>query len=131
MLVTNRRVQEFKDLSVINYAYWIIGDRKFLLSRKHTRNIRDLTTKWRSSLVNASIDWANDPASIVLAQVAKDYDKDLQWRNPRNFLDNPNKDYYFIGPTGPGDTLVFSTPTPERSRPPRQLTLQEAWSRKK
>ena len=56
VLVTNGRVREFKDLSVINYAYWIIGDRKFLLSRKQTRNIGDLATKWRSSLVNASID---------------------------------------------------------------------------
>ena len=131
VLVTNGRVREFKDLSVINYAYWIIGDRKFLLSRKRTRNIGDLATKWRTSLVNASINWANDPASIVLAQAAKDYDEDRQRRNPANFLNNPNKDYYFIGPTGPGDALVFSSPTPERSRPPRQLTLQEAWSRNK
>ena len=92
----------------------------------------DLATKWWSSLVNPCIDWANDPTSIMIAQAAKDHEADLERRNPEVFCTawRNNPDYYLIGPTGPGDTLVFHSSTPEGSRPPHQLTLMEAWSHK-
>ncbi|KAF8427111.1 hypothetical protein L210DRAFT_786956, partial [Boletus edulis BED1] len=32
--------------NLLNYKYWIIGDRRFLLSRKRTSNVGDLVTQW-------------------------------------------------------------------------------------
>ena len=63
---------------MLNYKYWIFGDRRFLISRKRTNNLRDLVTKWCLSMIRASFDWANDPTSIMIAQAAQEYnDKEL------------------------------------------------------
>ena len=45
----------------------------------------DLTTKWRTSLVNACTDWAQDPTSIMIAQAAMDHEADVLQRNPKHF----------------------------------------------
>ena len=67
-----------ESFNLLNYEYWIFGDRRFLISRKRTDNLGDLGTKWRSSMIRASFDWANNPTSIMIAQAAQEYnDKQL------------------------------------------------------
>ena len=46
-------------VNLLNYEYWIIGDRRFLVSRKCTKNMGDLITQWRSSMVKAFLNYDN------------------------------------------------------------------------
>ena len=66
--------QSISEINLLNYEFWIIGDRQFLFSCKRTANVGDLVTRWWRSQVRASFDWSNDPVSIIMLQAARNLD---------------------------------------------------------
>ena len=120
--------QSISEMNLLNYEFWIIGDRRFLLSHKRTPNVGDLVTRWRRSQVRASFDWSNDPVSVIMLQAARNLDLMLadiheDKHEAYSHFCNERNDRLRAkgGLQGGHDTLDF--------RGLRQLTLSEAWSR--
>ena len=115
-------------VNLLNYEYWIIGDRRFLISRKRTKNVGDLITQWRSSMVKAFLDYDNNPASLIIAQAAQeyaDYDHAEMLRDRQKAMDAWMEEHRIPGMK---DALDFSNENHGQLPIQRQLTLTEAWS---
>ncbi|KAH0825677.1 hypothetical protein J3R83DRAFT_10914 [Lanmaoa asiatica] len=107
--------------NLLNYEYWILGDRRFLLSRKRTSNVGDLVTRWRSSMVRASFDWSDNPADIMIASAAQIWaEREERTLAQQDAINQWQKKHPL--PKGAKDALDFSQGL-------RQLTLSEAWSK--
>ncbi|KAF8547927.1 hypothetical protein OG21DRAFT_1526821 [Imleria badia] len=59
---------------MLNYEYWIIGDRRWLLSRKRTANVSDVVTRWRNALIRSHPDYENDPAAEIVKEAMQHYE---------------------------------------------------------
>jgi hypothetical protein len=102
--------------NLLNYEYWIFGDRRFLISRKKTKNLGDMVTRWRKSMVRASFDWSKDPASIMIAQNVQDL-LDHEAGIERDKIERALGTHWARDPNATGrDAFDFG-----------QLTLEEAW----
>ena len=111
-----------ESFNLLNYEYWIIGDRRFLLSRKRNTNLGDLVARWRRSLVHASFDWSNDPVSIMFAQAAQALEEQDNYVYPGIApIDLEALPEKFPGLRAGRDALAF----PSLS----QITLDQAWAR--
>ena len=116
------------EMNLLNYEFWIIGDRQFLLSRKQTANVGDLVTRWQRSLVRASFHWSDDPVSIIMIQAAQDRDRILTDIHEDKFeayghiAEERDERLRAEGSLKGGHDVLDL-------RGLRQLTLTEAWSR--
>ena len=115
------------EMNLLNYEYWILGNRRFLLSRKRTANVGDLVTRWRRSQVRASFDWSDDPVSVIMLQAERDRDFVLEE------IHKDKNEAYTHAAEVEDDQLCAEGGLIGRDaldfRGLRQLTLSQAWSR--
>ena len=118
------------EMNLLNYEYWILGNRQFLLSRKRTANVGDLVTRWRRSQVRASFDWSDDPVSVIMLQAERD--RDFFFFVLEEIHKDKNEAYTHAAEVE-DDQLCAEGGLIGRDaldfRGLRQLTLSQAWSR--
>ena len=131
LLAREWRIREGRGITsgrfnLINYENWIIGDRRWLLSRKRTDNVGDLATQWRRSRLQAQefADPYPDPMVDPEHRVVP-----VAWRGN----DIPYEELPHVGPTFPGDpfAVFFRSPPPptlrERTSVTRTQTTLDKW----
>ena len=114
-------------VNLLNYEYWIIGDRRFLVSRKCSKNVGDLITQWCSSMVRAFLKYDENPASVMIAQAAQEYaeyEYSEQLCICQEAMDAWMEEHRIPGMK---DALDFSN-SPGQVPIQRQMTLTEVWS---
>ena len=131
LLAREWRIREGRGITsgrfnLINYENWIIGDRRWLLSRKRTDNVGDLATQWRRSRLQTQqfADPYPDPMVDPEHRVVP-----VAWRGN----EIPYEELPHVGPTFPGDpfAVFFRSPPPptlrERTSVSRTQTTLDKW----
>lgn len=114
-------------INLLNYKYWILGDRRFLISCKDSKNVGDLITQWQLSMVRVFLNYDENPTSLMIAQATQEYaeyDYVEALHTCQEAMDAWMEEHHIPEMK---DALDFSENHGQLSIQ-RQLTLMEVWS---